>query len=363
MKFFRTSASLAIVAAFSVASALAAMAPRPPAAASAASSAPTGNACIQTVQKKLVFPLVMCVERANSTSANVGNGFPWENSTFFFASFRNQYLFPSASIAKVSATADSIESLHARAVSFSAGASHTYNNAGAGSFVRITGGNSPLNRTFSLNTDLSKSYASLTATAAAPIQIDMIAGPGGKQLSSCSSPTFCAGSPNPTSPASRDRWASLGLISTIPVGGNVMVDHKGNVGGGTGSAVWDTGFGTACEARRAYGSSTFFNLNHLTTAYGVDAFDFVWVFQGLAPPPAATVEQQIAEIIRLLLTPEGLRCSGLDLNGGNGKIEDTAISFPGGSSIDPISPQVSTNGIVTGDELEDAKRRAGFTAP
>lgn len=361
MKFFRTSASLAIVAAFSVASALAAMAPRPPAAAAAASSGgPTSNLCFQTANKKLVFPLVMCVERTGSTSTGVGNGFPWENSTGFFASFRNQYLFPSGAITKVRAVADTIESLHARSVSFSGSGNHIYNSAGKGSFVRITpGAGGTLVPTFALNSTPTI-IQQLQAAPGGSFEIGMIGLPSGGAgfLSTCAS---CPGSPDPKSASSRDRWANIGDLSLVT--GSILVDSLANVGGGAGSGVWDTGSGTACEARRAYGSGQFANPNHLTTALGVDTFDFVWVFQGLAPPPSASVEQQIAEIIRLLLTPEGLRCSGLDLVSGNGKMEDTAIAFPNGSTVDPVSPQVSTGGLITGEENEDGRRRAGFDHP
>lgn len=355
MKFFRTSASLALVAAFSVASAFAAMAPRPPAAAAAASSSPTGGTCAKSIVKKLVFPLVMCVERQGSTSTGVGNGFPWENSVGFFASFRNQYLFPSTAINKVRGVADTIESMHARSVSFSGSGNNIYNAAGKGSFVAITSGASnTLVPTFSLNTGAT-AYKSL----AAPFEIGMVALPSGSAgfLSTCVS---CLGSADPKSPASRDRWANLGDLSLIT--GSVLLDHKANVGGGTGNGIWDTGSGTACEARRAYGSGSFINPNHLTTAFGVDTFDTVWVFQGLAPPPSATVEQQIAEIVRLLLTPEGLRCSFLDLTI-NGKRNDDPIAFPGGSTVDSISPQVTSGGFILGDETIEGKPSAGFTLP
>jgi hypothetical protein len=349
------------VAAFSVASALAAMAPRPPAAAAAASSGPGGpgaGPCLKDETKVQKFPLVMCVERQTSTSTFVGNGFPWENSTGFFASFRNQYLFPSASVNKVKAISDTIDSIHSRSVTFSGTATHVYNSAGSGSFVRITDAVSDaLVPQFSLNTGLT-SYGSLTAPPGGSFSIDMIACPsGGCFLSSCSS---CVGDADPKSASSRDKWSAIGDLTSVT---NLLVDNKSNVGGGTGNGVWDTGSGSGCEAKRAFGSGPFINPNHLTTAYGVDSFDFVWVFQGLAGPPPATVEQQIAEIIRLLLTPEGLRCSFLDLTSGNGKIEDNPIAFPAGSGIDPISPQITTGGTITGDETQDSKRNTGWQHP
>lgn len=365
MKFFRTTTSLAIVAAFSATSALAAMAPRPPAAAAAASStSPTGNNCLASLVKKKVFPVVMCVERTGSTSNNVGNIYPWTSSLGFFATFHNQYMWPSATaLTKVLGVSDSIESMHARTVSFSGASNQTYNNAGKGSYIKIgPSATATLNRTFALNTTTTV-LKQLNATAAATIQLTSVAKPGGNGfLSSCLS---CVGDADPKSATSRDRWADLGdlatLISTYPTG--IMIDSLNNVSGGSGFGVWDTGFGTACEARRAYGSGAFANPNHLTTALGVDAFDMVWVFQGLAPPPSATVEQQIAEIIRLLLTPEGLRCSGLDVTPGNKKIQDNAIAFPGGSTIDPISPQVTSGGLIGGDENQDGRRPAGFDHP
>lgn len=364
MKFFRTSASVMVVAAFSVASALAAMAPRPPAAAAAASSSPTGGLCAASTVKKAVFPVVMCTERQNSTSANVGNIYPWTSSLGFFATFRNQYMWPSDSaVTKMLGATDTLESMHARTVSFSAAANQSYNNAGKGSSIKImVSATGTLNRTFALNTTPTI-LAQQNATATTPINLAtvLVTGPG--QLSSCVS---CVGDADPKSASSRDRWAGIGdistFVSTYP-GQGLMIDSLNNVGGGSGFGVWDTGSGTACEGRRAYGSGAFANVNHLTTALGVDAFDMIWVGQGLAPPPAATVEQQIAEIIRLLLTPEGLRCSGLDLTPGNKKIQDNPIAFPAGSTIDPMSPQVTTLGIISGDEAQDGRRSAGYNHP
>ena len=89
----------------------------------------------------------------------------------------------------------------------------------------------------------------------------------------------------------------------------------------------------------------------------------MWVFGGLALPGPATVEQQIKEIIRLLLTPQGLRCSGLDLTPGNGFIEDDPIDFPNGKMWDPQQPQVTSGLPKTGDELKDGIRSAGFNLP
>ena len=186
----------------------------------------------------------------------------------------------------------------------------------------------------------------------APFTIGMFTGPNGSLLSSC---TTCPG----TDP---DQWCNLGDAPGQGIG--FVVDQILSVGtGSSGAAVWDmTGYGTIfCpEIKRAYGSGSFANSNHLTTALGVDQMGWPWVFKGLGPPPPATVEQQIKEIVRLLLTPEGLRCSGLDRHPGNGLIEDDPIVYPDGGYVDPISPQVTSYGELTGDEMIDDLRNSGW---
>lgn len=353
MNFWRTTAAIALVGAFSAASAMAAMAPKAPAAAGKATSA----LCVKETNLVLVDGLAMCVERNTSTSSFVGNGFPWENSAFFFSTFRNQYLFPSVTINNEKAVALTIESIGARSTSFTGASTNVYGSMPNGdpSFIRVTdnaGGASSISPTFSVNTGPTV-YCELTATNADTITIDTRTGPNGSTVSQCAS---CL---------EPESWCSIGDLNDLGATPTLLVDHLGSVAaGGAGAGVWDTGFqGSAngCgETQRAFGSGSFANPSHLTTALAVDNFDFVWVFKGLSPPPAMTVEQQIAEIVRLLLTPQGLRCSSLDRNPGNGLIEDDPIQFPDGASIDPISPQIGSGGEVTGDELIDNLRQAGW---
>jgi hypothetical protein len=180
-------------------------------------------------------------------------------------------------------------------------------------------------------------------------------GPGGAILSDC---TSCPGTAGPL--GSRNQWFSTIDTASSP---GVMVDHKAFVVGASGGPIWDTHGNNGCAGgSRAYGSGSFANPNHMTTALGVDSFDMVWVFKGRGVPPPATIAQQIAEVIRLLLTPNGLRCSGLDMNPDNGRIEDDPIGWNDGPNIDPISPQILAGGAAqfTGDELRDAPRAAGF---
>lgn len=365
MKFWRISSRVALVAAFSAASAFAAMAPRNPAAAGSSSS---GNFCAAETRLQLKFPLVMCAERQASTSTGVGNQFPWEQSTFFFGSFRNQWLYPASTLNQLNANAQTIESIHSRAVSFASAATIHYGTGvglfvGQNSTVRTTNSISgSLATTFAANTGLTEVCPLMTGTTAAPIRIGTIVGPNGRILSSCLS---CPGDASPTSATSRDAWCAPGDIRpSVRAFNDIMQDHTlFVVAGGAGDTIWDVTSGGCSQPQRAFGSGNFANVNHLTTALGVDTFVKVWVFKGLAPPPPATVEQQIAEIIRLLLTPQGLRCSGLDMTPGNSLIEDNPVRFPAGKDIDPIMPQVSTGGTITGDELRDGLRQAGYQHP
>lgn len=351
MKFWRTTAALALIGALGVASAYA----------DNFKCAKDPQGCAPT------FPLVIAKEYQNATSTIVGNGFPWENSSFFFSSFRNQYLYSSSDIKAVSAVTCSIESVSARSVSFTGASTNVYGSFPNGDPSTITVTDSvasSLVSTFALNTG-STTMASLVGTSAAPIIIGTYAGPNGKTLSSCDS---CPGATD----LDRDMWFSLGDISgPVP---DVLFDTTVQVGtGNSGAGVWDTnstafGQGSPDGGERAFGSGSFANPNHLTTALGIDLYDFVWVFKGGAPPAPATVEQQLKEVVRLLLTPHGLRCSGLDMNPGNDKIEDDPVQYPGGKDVDPISPQIVGAGnaegaAVTGDELQDSLRDAGFRHP
>lgn len=303
--------------------------------------------CEKETKKVLRLDLVMCTEMQDDTQQSFGNGFPWENSTFFFSSYRNQYLYPSSTVADTSALACTIESIQARSSSFGGSSTNVFTGAG---FVDVGDAIADsLVKTFALNTGTASSYGIISGD----YTIDSTTGANGATLSTC---TSCG----------TDSW-----ITTIDIENNtpsILVDHNAVVGtGNSGAGVWDVTsgqFGQGCSGpERAYGSGSFANSQHTTTSLGIDDANFVWVFSGLAAAPPATVEQQIKEIIRLLLTPEGLRCSGLDLNGGNGKIQDDPITFPNGANWDPIQPQVTSGGSITGDELQDGLRNAGFRAP
>jgi len=322
---------------------------------------PGGINCAEETNKALRTDLTVCPGFMDYTNTFVGNGFPFENSSFFFSSFRNQYLYPSSIFVATSAYACTVESMSARSVSFVGGSTNVYASFTNGdpSFIELSGSNpGSLLPTFALNSN-SQNICTMTGTDATPLVIGNRTGIRGSVVSNC------------TSCILGDAECPLGNIEApldATWGDGPMWDMKISVGtGNSGAGVWDTSdttFGTPpCEGgtpQRAFGSSTFANPNHLTTALGVDGFDFVWVFQGLAPPPPATVEQQIKEIIRLLLTPEALRCSGLDLTPGNGKIEDDPIAFPNGANWDPVQPTVTTGQPKTGDELVDGLRSAGF---
>jgi hypothetical protein len=340
MKFWRTFAVLALVTAF-------------------VTPASAKKICAKETNKSDVFPLVQCPGFQSATNTAVGNGFPWENSSFFFASFRNQYLFDSAALGAggAGATSCSIESVQSRSVSFIAGSTNVYGSFlnGSPSTITAEAGLGGLVPTFAFNSG-GAALCSLTGTDAAPIVIGSMVGPNGSTLSSC---TSC-------DPAVGDGWCNLGDIDALPADG-IMFDHTLSVGtGNSGAGVWDTNstaFGGGCApgGLRAFGSGTFANPNALTTALGVDNFDFVWVFAGKAPPPPATVAQQISEIVRLLLTPQGLRCSSLDLTPGNDKVDDNPVDFPNGRYVDTMSPQISSGGEVSGDELGDARRSGGYS--
>jgi hypothetical protein len=299
----------------------------------------------------------MCVEFIDATSPNVGNGFPWENETLFFSTFRNQFLFSSSDVNAVKSVAVTIESIGARSVSFTGANVNVYgsvNNGSPSAIVVSDNIGDTLVPQFAANGGPLE-HCRIEGTDAAPIVINTRVGPKGALISACDS---CA---------SPDEWCVIGdlrLPATLGSNGNLLVDHELAVStGNSGAGVWDTNGNGNCAtgSSRAYGSGQFANVNHLTTALGVDEFGFIWVFKGLRPPPPATVEQQIKEIVRLLLTPEGLRCSGLDLTPDNDIIEDDPITFPNGANIDPIQPSISTGGQKTGDEAVDGLRSCGWS--
>lgn len=357
MKFWRTTAVVALAVAFAAASAFAGMAPKAPAAAKAKSSGPGPGPgpseidCFKNTETAPVFPLVMPVGRLDTTSTGVGNGFPWENSTYYFSSHRNQYLFPSQAINAVAAVSVTMDGIQIRDTSFTGTGTHQFGNFlnGDVSIVRISDAVSgTLATNFTSNILPGTTVAQLTGTDTDPIVINMETGPLGSDLSTCAS---CPDG---------DMWFTYGAVDPgTRATTHLLFDHIMSVVGGSGYVVWDTSQGMD-GLQRAYGSGSFVNPNHLTTAYGVDTYDFIWVFTGVGKPPAATVEQQIKEIVRLLLTPEGLRCSGLDLNAGDGQINDDPLTFPNGAMWDPIQPQVTTGMPVTGDEVKDDLRKSGW---
>lgn len=348
MKFWRTTSVVALAVAFSASTAFAALAPKAPAAATGALS------CGKTVNKTLVDGFAMCPERNNTTSTGVGNGFPWENSTFFFANYRNQYFWPSSTVQATSAISCTIESIHARDVSFTGASTNNYGlflNGDPSTLVVTDSVATSIVATFALNTG-PNTYCSVSSTdAGGQLSISLQPGPRGAERSTC---TTCP---------MGDMWCSIGDITAFPAGTGLLLDTTLNVGtGNSGAGVWDTGASgvSACSGpRRAFGSGSFVNTQHMTTAYGVDNFDMVWVFKGTAPPPPGNVQQQISEIIRLLLTPQGLRCSFLDTDI-NDRLDDNAVHFPDGKKWDSISPQVTSGGEITGEEVADGRRGSGW---
>jgi hypothetical protein len=360
------------VALFAAATAFAAMNPMAPQAARRAMQAsspggPGAMLCTKNTELTPVFPLVMCIEAQDNTQDSWGNGYPWENSTFFFASYRNQYLWPSSTMTDMLKTTVQMDSLHSRGTSFMSSATNIYGSfrRGANSIISV---GEALTDTLVIDFDLNPApgteFARLEGSSTTPFTIGSFTGPNGTVLSTCAggiSPNDCPPDPDCPDPETTDCWARIGKL---PGPTNVLLDQIVAVASGSGSGVWDMTGGPGeiiCpEPQRAYGSTSFYNLNWLTTAFGVDDMGFIWVFSGVGPPPPATVEQQIKEIVRLLLTPEGLRCSGLDLVPGNGLIEDTPIMYPNGQFVDPIQPQVTTGQPVTGDELIDDVRKSGW---
>ena len=257
--------------------------------------------CEKDTVKTTVEGLVQCPDFASATNTFVGNGFPWENSTFFFSTFRNQYLYDSAALAETAKFTCAIHGIAARSVSFVGASTNVYGSFANGqpSTIHVSTGFNSLVSTFALNSG--PEFCWLTGTTASPIVMETTTAiPGGSLISVC---TSCDGTGQ-----WRNEWCWIDVSAGVP--GGIVIDMTLSVGAGTsGAGVWDTDdntFGTGCEpgGTRAFGSGTFANPDNLTTALGIDDFDFVWVFKGLAPPPAATVEQQIKEIIRLLRSEE-----------------------------------------------------------
>jgi len=314
-----------------------------------------GN-CGPNVTLTQVFPLVMCPERSNSTSGNIGLRFPWQNGAFAFTSYRNQHFFPSSTVTATAARAVTIESIHSRKVSFVG--SSTYNFTGPGTqWVRVREtGVTTMVPTFALNDTLGTFHLNWM---------------GNKQMSTEASSSFGGSGPadlsdfvsrNANINVRNDLDAIFDFRVLDPTKTNILIDTLMRVSstGNSGFPVWDiaNGGGGSCEAEKfVFGGSNFSGPNILTTARQIYNYGMVWVFRGLASPPPANMQMQIAEIVRLLLTPESLRCSWLDLTP-NRKIDDNPIAFPDGKNYDSISPLVSSGGIATGEENGDGRSRS-----
>jgi hypothetical protein len=311
-----------------------------------------GGKCEPSISLANVFPLVMCVEREDTTSANVGNSFPWDNSTFFFSNYRNQFLFPSSTLTAVAARAVTIESMHSRAVSFTGASVNVYDSTASDNYVKvgkaIAGTLSP---TFAANPGVGGGIEYMNYVGPKTVTHVVL---GKAQLSD-----FVSRGADPTTRNDLDKIIDFRVDD--PTKTHILVDQLMRLSalGNSGNGVWDVTSGACSDPKRAYGSGVFANPNALTTALGVDDFTMVWVFRGKATAPPATVQQQIAEIIRLLITPEGLRCSGLDLTV-DGRLADEPLNFPSGKDYDAISPQITNGGVVTGEEVDNKPRRTGW---
>lgn len=317
-----------------------------------------GGKCVPDLRPTCAFPLVMCVERDGTTNANLGNGFPWENNTTFFAAYRNQYLYPSKTLAATANVSNTIETMHSRAVSFSGASTNVYGSTLADNFIRVGKGNATLARQFNLNNLDSGAYMNCvgpkTITHTNGVKLSNLNGDAGSTGCPKGVGFGCGNTANELT-----TFIDCNSNTKCTAGGdNILVDSLMRVGGAgnSGNGVWDVTEGACSDPRRAYGSGLFVNPNALTTAYGVDGAAFVWVFRGIALPPPSTVQQQIAEVIRLLITPQGLRCAGLDLTP-DGRLRENPLNFPDGKDYDAISPQVTNDGIKTGEEAGDGSSR------
>jgi len=325
------------------------------AAALVAASAPAtavfaGGKCEPSLNLVAVFPLVMCVERQDTTSNNVGNGFPWSNNTGSFANYRNQFLYPSTTLNAVAARALTIESIQSRQVSFTGSSTNVYGSTATDNAIKVSKTSvGTLSRTFAANITGTPDFLNYTGPKTV----------GHVTIGTAGLSDFVTRGSNPLT--RNDLTKPIDFRIDDPAKTNILVDTlmRLSTTGNSGFGVWDITSGACNAPTRAYGSGSFVNSNALTTAYGVDTMAFVWVFRGLALPPPSTVQQQIAEIIRLLITPEGLRCAGLDLTI-NGKVNDDALNFPAGKDWDAISPQITNGGAITGEEGDNGARKHGW---
>lgn len=285
--------------------------------------------------------LVAPVAFTDSTNLYVGNYFPWTNQTFF-STFRNQYLYPSTQFASEGRT---VQSISARSVTFMGSHRSTYETNGfSWNVLQIlakgTGGSYG---TFGLNFATNRTGTSNYVDFVNPsLSVYQPLGPS-------YAPTLTI-----TSNGAGDISWGLPDFQAIPWSGtssdpNLVLDQGMDLaasGQGSGT-IWDMGQAQGCW--RAYGSASYYNHNNVTNAWGIDDAAFVWVYKGLSAPPPATLDAQIKEIVRLLLTPEALRCSDLDLDP-NGSIKDEPVMFPAGKDVDPVSPQVKSGAALHMEE-------------
>ncbi|MFC2172734.1 hypothetical protein ACFLU6_08890 [Acidobacteriota bacterium] len=309
------------------------------------------------VPRTLVSPVAF----TDSTNQGVANFFPWTINTSSFATFRNQYLYPATAFPS---EARSVQSMASRAASFMGAQTAVYEKQSPlrpWEYLQliaypVSGGGYP-SGSFGLDFQ-----ANRTAGAGPQLFVDFL-NFGGLYM-----PSRAMYVPNATITTSgmSDISHNIPDFLAIPWSGNpamnfdFLLDSGQDIApsGSSGYLAWDMAQGQGCW--RAYGSSSGYNTQYVTRAYGIDDANFVWVFKGLAAPPAASMDGAIQEIVRLLLTPEALRCSNLDIQP-DGAVQDFPIMFPGGKDIDPLSPQVTSGAPARlEEEVNSSARRRDF---
>jgi len=299
------------------------------------------------VERTLVAPVAF----ADSANQSVGNYFPWTINTTYFATFRNQYLFPADVFPSEART---VQSISARSVSFLGSQTGVYDTPPGnpawfklqvlgyyGGFPGAFGTNFAANRTGATNmvdyiNPLSSAYPPFTL--AYDPQLEITTAGMGDVSHGMSAFTAIPWDPSPANNPDFVLDSGMDLASS---------GHSGGV-------AWDM-----CQGQgvlRAYGSGSIWNSNWLTQAYGIDDAGFTWVFRGLAAPPPASLDAAIKEIVRLLLTPEALRCSDLDTDV-NGAVNDIPVMFPMGKDVDPVSPSVTSGAPLFMEEATNSGLR------
>lgn len=304
--------------------------PKPPASPASPASPGSPNS---VVVPQLTFPLVLCIERGKTTQGGdpltYDPTIPSEGSVMPFASYRpyvnyrNQYLYPSTSLQALrTAGIHTIESMHARAVSFMStisGGGNAYNYLDPSVITIRQTAMTLLDRTFDSN-QVGVSADHLTRKG--PLTVNHAPGTafGGTNTDPfvLSNITVCKNGIGANVADCNHLDNAIVLPAIVPPTQNILVDMTMYISGAgnSGIGVWDItpGFEGCEEPQRAYGTSTFINPNRLTTAYGVDNKAFVWVFEGLAVPVPVTFTGATANLLDMLLTPKGMRASGLARN-------------------------------------------------